>query len=445
MRGMRCFIVRPSLVGMLSSMLRPMLTLLCALAVLGATGAPAKAARGVAEARIERVDTAAATLHQVQVRLAWAPGEDSGDLTLRAGRVEAPDLGYRYRDLEWHCPLQRGDAGAWRCEGPLRSGKGRAFRLAVAFDAQGTDATLALGSSTLELRRRAATPDLTMIDITRVPLAWADALLAQAWPEAQLQGGTLDAKLRIHAPEGEALQVAGTVAIDDGAFDTPDASIAGQGLGGRFVVDYRAGGVRAPTRVEVEGNRLGGEFLAGNAYVALPSSPVHVRLQGNKPSSGDWTFPAFEWRDGDVLEAEGSFALAGGGIDALDLRLHSGDIAPVRDRYLSGWLGLAGLSGLEMTGALDLDVRIAEERLQQVRAMLHDVDMADERGRFRFDGLGGTAGFSASEAIDSALHWQGGQLYGLPFGEARLPLRSGDGELRLREAVAVQTFGGSLR
>src|SRR5690606_10727628 len=137
MRGMRCFIVRPSLVGMLSSMLRPMLTLLCALAVLGATGAPAKAATRVAEARIERVDTAAATLHQVRGRRGWAPGEASGDLALRAGGVEAPDLGDRYRDVEWHCPPQSGDAGAWRCEGPLRSGKGRAFRLAVAFDAQG--------------------------------------------------------------------------------------------------------------------------------------------------------------------------------------------------------------------------------------------------------------------------------------------------------------------
>ena len=426
-------------------MLRPMLTPLCALAVLGATGAPAMAQTRVAEARIERIDTAVATLQQVQVRLAWAPGDDSGDLTLRAGSVEAPDLGYRYRDLEWHCPLQRGDGGAWRCDGPLRSGKGRPFRLAIAFDAQGTDATLAQGRSTLELRRRATTPDLTTIDITSVPLAWARALLAQAWPEAQLQGGTLDAKLRIRAPEDEALQVAGTVAVDGAAFDTPDASVAGQDLAGRFVVDYRAADVHGTTRFDIEGNLLDGEFLAGNAYVALPSSPVHVRLQGNKPSGGDWAFPMFAWRDGDALQAEGSFALAGEGIDALDLRLHSGDIAPLRDRYLSGWLGLAGLAGLGMEGALDLDLRIADGRLQQAAAVLHDIGLADERGRFRFEGLDGAPRFSVGAPVDSTLHWGGGHLYGLPFGEARLLLRSGDGELRLREAVAVSAFGGSLR
>src|SRR5690606_33306584 len=234
-------------------------------------------------------------------------------------------------------------------------------------------------------------------------------------------------------------------AVDGAAFDTPDASIAGQGLGGRFVVDYRAGGARAATRFDLEGNLLGGEFLAGNAYIALPSSPVQLRLQGNKPLGADWAFPAFAWRDGTTLGVEGRFALAGDGIDALDLHLHSGDIAPLRDRYLSGWLGLAGLSRLDISGALGLELRISDGRLQQAGAVLHDVDMTDERGRFRFDGLDGMATFSANEAVDSALHWRGGQLYGLPFGEARLPLRSGNGELRLREAVAVQAFGGSLR
>src|SRR3546814_9504303 len=50
-------------------------------------------------ARIERIDTAVATLHDVRVRLAWAPGADTGELSLQAGRVDAPDLGYHYRDL----------------------------------------------------------------------------------------------------------------------------------------------------------------------------------------------------------------------------------------------------------------------------------------------------------------------------------------------------------
>ncbi|MDQ2702044.1 MAG: hypothetical protein M3Y70_04350 [Pseudomonadota bacterium] len=420
-----------------------MLTLLCTLAVLGATAAPAAGAPRVAEARIERIDTAVAILHDVRVRLAWVPGAASGELSLQAERVDAPDLGYHYRDLRWQCPLQRGDNGAWRCDGPLRSGNGRPFRLAVAFDPQRTDARLSQGRAALELHRRASTPDLTTIDLARVPLAWAQALLAQAWPEAQLQAGSLDGELQVRAPEGQPLHVAGTLALAGAGFDTPDASIAGQGIGGRFAIDYRS--APAFARVDVEGGLLGGEFLAGNGYVALPATPVQLRVQGNKPANGNWNFPAFAWHDGATLEAEGSLALgAGNGIDALDLRLHSADIAPLRDRYLSGWLGLAGLSGLEMSGAFDLDLRLSGGRLQQANARLHDIDLTDERGRFRFEGLEGTPRFSAGTTVDSTLAWRGGQLYELPFDGVVLPLRSGNGELRLREAVDVRAFGGNL-
>src|SRR3546814_4135336 len=58
-------------------------------------------------AKIERVTTAVATLEGVEVRLDWPAQATTGELRLRAARVEAPDLGYRFRSLEWHCPLAR--------------------------------------------------------------------------------------------------------------------------------------------------------------------------------------------------------------------------------------------------------------------------------------------------------------------------------------------------
>jgi hypothetical protein len=429
---------------MLSSMSRPMLTLLLMLAGLAATGARAADAPRVAQARIAKVTTAVATLHDVRIRLAWAPGADSGELSLQAGMVEAPDLGYRYRNLRWQCPLQRGDNGAWRCDGPVRSGNGKPLRLAVAFDDATTDASLSQGRAVFAVHRSAATPDDTGIDLARVPLAWAQALLAQAWPEAALKGGTLDGRLVVRAPTGRPLQVAGTLALAGAGFDTPDATIAGQGLGGRFTIDYRT--TPALATLALDGSLHGGEFLAGNAYVALPATPVQLRLQGRKAGEGGWRFPAFEWRDGNALVADGSAAFgADAGLRELDVRLHSDDIAPLRDRYLSGWLGLAGLSALDMRGALDLQLRIADGQLQQAAADLHGVDLVDDKGRFRFQGLEGGPRFSAGAPVDSTLQWRDGQLYGLDFSAATLPLRSGDGELRLREPVELHAFGGDLR
>ena len=150
-------------------MWRAILPLLTVVPMLAA--APMAGAR-TAQARIARVTTAVATLEGVRVRLDWPADADTGQLSLTAARADAPDLGYRFRDLHWQCPLRREARNGWRCEGEVRSGRGKPLRLAVAFDDARLDAALAQGGARLAARRRTATPDDTAIDLTRVPLAW---------------------------------------------------------------------------------------------------------------------------------------------------------------------------------------------------------------------------------------------------------------------------------
>ena len=421
----------------------PTLALLSALAaVVAAWPVPGRAQARVADASIARVVTAVATLEGVRVRLAWVPGADSGELSVHAARVDATDLGYRYRDLAWRCPLQRLGDG-WRCDGTVRSGNGAPLRLAVAFTGDDTDALLASGNRRLSLHRDAATPDDTRIDLLAVPATWAQALLAQAWEAGRLQDGTLDGSLLIRASEDRPLQVTGTLEVAGLALETPDASIAAQGIGGRMALDYRSrAGWSAFT---VDGALHGGELLMGNTYIALPETPVAIAVDAQREGSGGWEVPRFAWRDGEVLIAEGSASLgADATLQALQVDLHSNDIAPLRDRYLSGWLGLAGLGDMEMSGALDASLRIADGALQEAVADLRDIGLADARGRFRFDGLSGTPRFSAGAPVASELRWRGGELYGLPFSAATLPLSSGHGEIRLREAVTLPAFGGHV-
>ena len=139
------------------------------LAVLGTMPAQARSM----QAKIARATTAVATLEQVRVRVDWADAESGqpsqGELQLWAGRVEAPDLGYRFRDLHWRCPLRREADGGWHCDGPLRAGSAAPLRLAVRFDAATTQASLAQGGARIALDRNAASPDLTSLDLTRVP------------------------------------------------------------------------------------------------------------------------------------------------------------------------------------------------------------------------------------------------------------------------------------
>ena len=148
--------------------------LLIAMSLLAVSPAQAR----VAQARIAKVTTAVATLEQVRVRLDWPANAPQGELQLWAGRADAPDLGYRYRNLHWRCPLQRVGQQGWRCAGAVRTGNAAPLQLLVQFDATTTHAALTRGGASVVLDRVAASPDITRLDLAKVPVAWVQALVA---------------------------------------------------------------------------------------------------------------------------------------------------------------------------------------------------------------------------------------------------------------------------
>ena len=125
-------------------------TFLPGLLVLGLL-VPCAAQARTLQARIARVESAVATLDKVRVRLDWPADATEGRLTLQAAAVEAPDLGYRWRDLAWTCPLQRDGQGGWRCDGVVRAGAGKPLRLRISARAQAEPGTRSAGLNTTQL------------------------------------------------------------------------------------------------------------------------------------------------------------------------------------------------------------------------------------------------------------------------------------------------------
>ncbi|MFQ6312972.1 hypothetical protein, partial [Lysobacter capsici] len=80
-------------------MLRTMLRLLMLLSLPALWAASSHAEAYTLNARIQRVATAVVTLEQVKVRLSWPAQAEHGELELQAGHIQAPDLGYRFRDV----------------------------------------------------------------------------------------------------------------------------------------------------------------------------------------------------------------------------------------------------------------------------------------------------------------------------------------------------------
>ena len=413
--------------------------LLACLALL----APALAGARTLQARVARVATPVATLEQVRMRVDWAADAPSGELQLWAARVDAPDLGYRWRDLHWRCPLRRVADAGWRCAGALRAGNSAPLQLEVAFDAASTRAALSRGAARVALERDAATPDLTTLDLRAVPVAWAQALVAQAWADARLTGGTLAGRLVVDASAGGAVGVEGPLRLRGVALETADASIAAEGVAADLAIRYRS--AAAGTTVDIDGLLRGGQLLAGNTYIALPETPVGLEVAARRATGAGWRVPRLAWRDGAALQATAALAFdAAGALERMTLDARSDDLAPVRQRYLSGWLGLAGLGELDLHGGLQVAAEVDAAGLSRVDARLRGVDIRDPAQRFVFDGLEGDLRCSADTAVDSALAWRGGKLYGLEFGEARLPFASADGVLRFRDDAPMPFMGGRL-
>lgn len=416
-----------------------MLTLLVLLGLTPVVPAHARAA----SAHIARISTPVAVLEDVEVRLDWPAGADTGALSLRARRVRADDLGYRWRDLRWTCPLERGEQGRWRCDGEVSQAGGAPLRLAVAIDVAHTEARLAAGRSSLALSRNAAAPDLTRVDLVQVPVSWAQALVAQAWADARLKAGRLDGRLELRVPETGPLQVSGPLRLGGLSLDTPDGTLAAEGVSAAMRLDYR----QFPRQrlIALEGELRGGEMLAGNAYIALPATPVGVMVAARRRPDGTWELPELSWDDGTALQVRGGLSLDPAmNLREATLQLRSEDLAPLQARYLSGWLGLAGLADLRMSGAMVADVDLRAGALHEIGMTLDEVDLRDGRDRFQLLGVSGHPVLSGTGRHDSTLGWRGGTLHGLPFGAAVFPLRSEGGEIALSRPVAVPALGGGL-
>lgn len=419
-------------------MSRPILT--CGLGLLALLGAPALQARS-AQLQVARVGTPAGSVEQLRINLDWPDRADSGVLELQAAQVDLPALGGRLRAVRWRCPLRRSPGSGWICAGTLRAAGIAPMQLAIRLDETALHAELARAGTRVQLARSTARPDVFAVVLEQVPLAWMQGLLAQAWPQARFTGGHMGGRLHLQA-DARALQVDGPLQLAAAGLQNDDASIVGEGLGARVQLHYRS----APeaTRARVEATLQGGEFLAGNTYVALPQTPVGLQLEAVREGPGGWVLPRVVWDDGAVLTASAQAALdAEGNLDHLSLQARSDDLAPFKPRYLSGWMGLVGLGGVDLHGGLSVQAQVRGGQLQTLAADLRQVDVRDPAGRFEFDHLQGDLRYSAGVPVASALEWQGGQLYGLKFGPTALPFTSAGGVLALPQA-AVPLSGGRL-
>lgn len=403
-------------------------------------------AGGQSQARTLRVDVAhvgvaMADVQGLQLVLAWPDQADRGHLQLDIEGMSAPAFGYRFSKLHWECDLLR-EADTYGCAGAVTSAQGTLPSMRLAMSLTDTDFQLASGAARVSVLRSAGAPDATRLLLRKVPVAWLRAFMASLWNDGRFSKGVVDAELLLLAPDAAPLTVSGPLSVSALSFDTPDGLIAGEGVSARAKLDFSLMGEH--TRIALDGSLRGGELLVSSLYVPLPSQPVAVALVAEQDGTAGWRLHDLRWDDPGVLGVSGAVTLDPD-MNPLqvDLSVHSEALHDVVPRYLSGPLGLAGLTGLQLSGALRATLGWDVQGPRRVDLHLDRIAAVAVDGRFALAGVSGDAGWTREAAPrDGYISWDAAAIYGLGIGASAASLRSANREIALLAPLHADLLGG---
>lgn len=378
---------------------------------------------------------------RLTLRAPEQPGAGLG-VRLRAQRLNFSGLGYDFRSLDWRCELRPRDVDSWRCSGPLRADGQAAGELSLDWKGGGLELELARARTRLQ----AVMPgdsDALSLQLERLPSAWLQPLLAQAWPQARFTGGAWGGELELDTGL-DAPRLEGELRADALGLDTLDGSIATAGLNLKGSLGLEFG---ERMRVGARLGMSGGELLLGPLYVELPVQPVQLDLAA-LGGGADWQIEQLRWSDASTLQLEASARVdlaAADPLPELQLQLHTEDASRLVQRYLQSLLATQGLPEARAEGGLMLQLRRQDAELSELQLETDALAFADAGGRLQLQGVDGRLGWTrAAQALQGRISWSALSLFGLQLQPAALDWRSAAGELALAQPLEIGVLGGTL-
>lgn len=409
--------------------------------LLGSVSAHAE----VMKMKVARIKAGIGTLQNVQVDLDWPRGASQGELRIRAATLDFPLMSYSEKNIDWQCPLIRSRNAGWQCLGKVRGNGSPAYPLALDYSPAGTSVDLRINDKKIRYENSVASPDLSRIELQKIPVEWLKAYLAGLWQEGKWTSGNVGGRIDVLTPAKAPFQVITDLQLNDVGLETPDGWLAAAAMKGRLRLDYREAG--SQTTIHTRYTAQGGEFLAQGLYVLFPKTPVDVEVKMQKQGAGAWLVPAISWQDANVLDLKGSAVLnAESELADLNLDLNLPDLATARDRYLSGFLAPAGFPDLILSGGASAALNLRDRKLEQLRVKLDSLNAIDSKARFTFAGINGDVHWTRQAGnIQSAFIWDSAAMYGIGLGKAKFAFDSANGILNLSQAVNIQALEGIIR
>ncbi|TAN07935.1 MAG: hypothetical protein EPN36_00865 [Rhodanobacteraceae bacterium] len=402
-----------------------------------------------------RMQAATLSLPGIQladVRLDAALGADGRPtLHVDAKQVSIPSLGWRDVGLSLAGEPQRADGGAWKFVGHIatRKAPGDALRdaaITILYDqAGGTLAvTITQGKSGIDAQMPLDQTSHVQMELTAIPLAWLRGVLAAAWPDGKLNGGTVAGDVALDLATGDT-RVSGRVSVKGADLDSRGGTIATQKLNanGSFRIDTSP----VAASVMFDGRLHGGQLLMGPLYAQLPSNPVGLHVAGNL-GPGGIAIDSLDFDDPDALRLTGSLGFdRKGNLDRLDLKRFAATFPQAYTRYGTTLAqSLTGFKSLTTAGSISGALDFEDKGLRVLDLTARNLTLDSHGGSLAVAGLdGGIDWRSGVSRPATQLRWSALSIYKLVFGPANLALKDDGGTLNLRAPVSAGLYGGTFQ
>jgi len=399
----------------------------------------------VMKMKVAKIKAGIGTLHNVQVDLNWPKAASQGALRIRATRLDFPLMSYQEKNLDWQCPLIRTKNAGWQCRGKIRGNNSPTYLLALDYSPSGTSVDLRINDKTIRYENSVASPDLSRIELQKIPVAWLKAYLAGLWQEGKWTTGNIGGRIEVLTPVKAPFEVITDLELADVGLETPDGWLAAAAMQGRLRLNYREVGKQSS--IQTRYTAKGGEFLAQGLYVLFPKTPVEIEVLMQKQGAGAWMIPQISWQDPNVLNLKGNASLnVKGELADLDIDLNLPNLATARDRYLSGFLAPAGFPNLILSGGTQAKISVRAQQLDKLEVKLASINAIDDKARFTFAGVNGDLRWTQDPAnIQSGFTWDSAAMYGIGLGKAKFVFNSSGGSLNLSQATNIQALEGVIR
>jgi hypothetical protein len=236
--------------------------------------------------------------------------------------------------------------------------------------------------------------------------------------------------------------------LQDAAFSNDDGSVAGEDVNLRCLADISP--LASGWRIRLDARATGGAAYLDPLYLAVEEAPIHLAAQ-------------FDWlqrHERLVLQEldyqhPGNLALTAKGhfrldeepwIEWLDVDVGEGSLPALYDTYLQPWLTETAAGHLDTSGRVEARIRMENGMPVLLSADLQNVGIEERSGLFGMEQLDGRLNWSDTRNTESStLAWQGGHLFRIALGAARVEMDSVGNAVHLVRPARLPVLDGELQ